>query len=194
MIGLGAAARRGNPHRGVALAGLAATGLGGGAWLAASVAGGGLYRPGDRFGYWLGVVGVLLLAPLLAYPLRKRVQALWSLGAMRVWVHWHLAAGSLAAVVLLFHATFGARSFVGVVGLWSMVVAMTSGAVAHFLYRRGAGRPASRGPGDGAALAGRPLELLADRVRRVPWRDVHVPAVLLFLVAGVVHVIAVHRY
>ncbi|MDH4134457.1 MAG: hypothetical protein OEV31_06675, partial [Gammaproteobacteria bacterium] len=42
-------------------------------WLAARS---GIYSPGSDFGYYLGVVGALMMVALLLYPLRKHVRFL----------------------------------------------------------------------------------------------------------------------
>lgn len=181
-------------RQGAQIARIAAAILGGGVlWLAWIVARGGLYKPGDDIGYGMGLIGTLFLLPLLAYPLRKRVAMLWSIGSMRAWVHWHLVAGRLGVVLLLFHATFGARSPVGMAALWAMAAASVSGLLAHFLGRRRALPSALGGRGNPGSTI-RHLNALIEWSASIPWSRIHIPAVLLFALSGLLHVIAVHRY
>lgn len=102
------------------------------AWLVAS---GGLYEAGDDLGYNLGLVGGLLMLSLLLYPLRKRVRFLESLGRMDWWFKYHMVAGILGPLLVLFHSTFRTDSMNGGVALYAMLLVALSGVVGRFIYR-----------------------------------------------------------
>src|SRR4030065_2601608 len=59
-------------------------------WLAAR---GGFYTPGDDFGYYLGLVGALMMLVLLLYPLRKHIGFLQKMGEIRHWFRLHMFFG-----------------------------------------------------------------------------------------------------
>lgn len=102
------------------------------AWLTAS---GTLYKPGDDFGYNLGLVGGIMMLTLLLYPLRKRVRFMDRMGSMRYWFRYHMVAGIAGPVLVLFHSTFRIGSMNGRVALYAMVLVAVSGIVGRFLYR-----------------------------------------------------------
>ena len=92
------------------------------------------YSANSDFGYYLGLIGGSLMLTLLLYPLRKRWTALESVGSMRGWFSFHIAAGILAPVLILFHSTFRLSSINGAIAFWSMVVVTLSGVVGRFIY------------------------------------------------------------
>ncbi|MFI4980951.1 MAG: hypothetical protein ACHQIO_11420, partial [Nevskiales bacterium] len=96
----------------------------------------GLYTPASDFGYWLGVAGGTLMLVLLIYPLRKRFRALAFLGPLKHWFRFHLVAGILGPVIVLFHSTFHVGSFNAAIALASMLLVVASGLVGRFLYRK----------------------------------------------------------
>ena len=95
----------------------------------------GLYTSASAFGYWLGVAGGSLMLVLLAYPLRKRYDALAVLGPLKYWFRFHLVAGIAGPAIVLFHSTFRIGSFNAAIALASMLLVVTSGIVGRFLYR-----------------------------------------------------------
>ena len=92
------------------------------------------YSANSDIGYYLGLIGGSLMLTLLLYPLRKRWTALESVGSMRGWFSFHIAAGILAPVLILFHSTFRLSSINGAIAFWSMVVVTLSGVVGRFIY------------------------------------------------------------
>jgi hypothetical protein len=92
------------------------------------------YSANSDFGYYLGLVGGCLMLALLLYPLRKRWTALESAGSMRGWFSFHIVAGILAPVLILFHSTFRLSSINGAIAFWSMVIVTLSGVVGRFIY------------------------------------------------------------
>ena len=102
-------------------------------WLSAR---GGFYTPGDDFGYYLGLVGSLLMLVLLLYPLRKHVSFLQNLGEIRNWFRLHMILGILGPTLILFHSTFSIGSLNAGVALGCMLLVAGSGVVGRFMYKR----------------------------------------------------------
>lgn len=94
------------------------------------------YSADDDVGYNLGLVGGVLMLLLLPYSLRKRLRSLRGTGSMRMWFLFHICAGILGPVLVLFHSTFRIGSFNGGVALVSTLLVAASGAVGRFFYRR----------------------------------------------------------
>lgn len=94
------------------------------------------YDSNSDFAYYLGLVGGALMLALLVYPLRKRVRILQSLGPLRFWFRFHMLAGLLGPLLVLFHSTFQVRSVNAAVALASMLLVAASGIVGRFIYRR----------------------------------------------------------
>ncbi|NMG45503.1 hypothetical protein GPA22_17455 [Aromatoleum toluvorans] len=94
------------------------------------------YTAGSPLGYNLGLVGGVLMLTLLPYALRKRLRCLRSIGTMRGWFLFHIAAGLFGPLLVLFHSTFRIGSFNGGVALASTLLVTFSGIVGRFLYRK----------------------------------------------------------
>lgn len=103
--------------------------------LAALVAFGDVYRPGDDVGYNLGLVGGLMMVSLLFYPLRKRVQSWGRFGVMAHWFRYHMVIGIGGPLLILFHSTFKVGSMNGRVALYSTLLVAGSGIIGRFVYR-----------------------------------------------------------
>lgn len=93
-------------------------------------------RPGDDFGYWVGVAGGSMLLLLLLYPLRKRFRMLQSFGHVKAWLWGHMVLGVGGPLLILVHCKFQASSLNAAAALYSMVVVAVSGVLGRFLYVR----------------------------------------------------------
>jgi len=102
-------------------------------WLAAR---GGFYTPGDDFGYYLGLVGALMMLVLLLYPLRKHIGFMNKLGEIRHWFRLHMLFGIAGPLLILFHSTFTIGSLNAGVAMGCMLLVAGSGVVGRFMYRR----------------------------------------------------------
>lgn len=102
------------------------------AWLVRNA---GLYEAGSDFGYNLGLVGGLLMLSLLLYPIRKRSGAYDRFGKMETWFKFHMVAGIVGPLMVLFHSTFRTGSVNGAMALYSMLLVALSGVVGRFIYR-----------------------------------------------------------
>jgi hypothetical protein len=96
----------------------------------------GLYDARSELGYWIGVVGAVMMLLLFAYPLRKRSAFLARFGAAKLWFIVHMVLGILGPVLVLAHATFRVGSLNAGVALFSMLVVAASGVVGRFIYLR----------------------------------------------------------
>jgi hypothetical protein len=103
-------------------------------WAAYKVAYGKYYTPRSNFGFYLGVVGTLMMLALLAYPLRKRVRWMQRWGALKHWFRVHMWLGILGPTLVLFHSTFHIRSTNAAVALFSMLFVVASGIIGRFVY------------------------------------------------------------
>jgi hypothetical protein len=94
-----------------------------------------LYEPGSDFGYYIGLIGGLLMLSLLLYPLRKRIVAFDRLGTMESWFKFHMVAGITGPLLVLFHSTFRTGSLNGAAALYAMLLVAISGVMGRFIYR-----------------------------------------------------------
>jgi len=94
------------------------------------------YASDSNLAYNLGLGGGLLMLSLLLYPLRKRVRATHYLGPIRHWFRFHMVAGVLGPLLVLFHSTFRVHSTNAAIALGSMLLVVASGMVGRLLYRR----------------------------------------------------------
>lgn len=93
-------------------------------------------RNGD-LNYWIGVAGGSLMLALFAYPLRKYVGFMRSLGKVKWWFWFHLCMGIAGPWLIVVHSGFfRAGSLNAAVAMYSMVVVVCSGVVGRFIYVR----------------------------------------------------------
>lgn len=96
----------------------------------------GYFTAGDEVGYWLGVVGGLMMLTLFAYPLRKHFRFMHRLGKVKWWLVTHMVLGIAGPLLILVHSTFQVGSVNAGVALYSMVIVALSGVVGRFIYMR----------------------------------------------------------
>lgn len=108
-------------------------GLIGAAWWVSSL---GLFESGDDVGYWMGVVGGVMMLTLLLYPLRKYIGAFRGWGKMKAWLWVHMVVGIGGPLLILLHCTFKVGSLNAAMALYSMLIVAGSGIVGRFLYVR----------------------------------------------------------
>lgn len=105
-------------------------------WLAFKVATGKYYTPRSNFGFYLGVIGSVMMLALLAYPLRKHVRFMQRWGALKHWFRWHMILGIAGPTLILFHSTFHLRSLNATIALVSMLIVVASGVIGRFVYTK----------------------------------------------------------
>lgn len=105
-------------------------------WVAYKVATGKYYTPRSSFGFYLGVVGSVMMLLMLAYPLRKHVGFMRRWGALKNWFRLHMIMGIVGPTLVLFHSTFHLRSTNATVALFSMLGVVISGIIGRFIYTK----------------------------------------------------------
>ncbi len=105
-------------------------------WVAYTIATGKYYTPRSDFGWYLGVVGSVMLLLMLAYPLRKHVGFMSRWGALKYWFRIHMIMGIVGPTLILFHSTFQLRSLNATIALFSMLGVVISGIIGRFIYTK----------------------------------------------------------
>jgi hypothetical protein len=96
----------------------------------------GLFEAGDDTGYWIGVVGAVMMLLLFSYPLRKHFKFARNWGQVKWWFLVHMVLGVGGPVLILLHSTFRVGSLNAAVALYSMLAVAASGVVGRFIYAR----------------------------------------------------------
>lgn len=109
------------------------TGLTLGAWWFSQQ---GFFEAGDDVGYWIGVVGGVMMLMLFSYPLRKHFRFMHRLGKVKWWFLVHMVLGIGGPLLILLHSTFRVGSLNATVALYSMLIVALSGVVGRFIYVR----------------------------------------------------------
>ena len=94
-----------------------------------------LFVAGDDTGYWLGVVGGVMMLFLFGYPLRKHFRFAQNWGRMKWWFWFHMSLGIAGPWFILIHSTFRVGSLNAAVALYSMIIVALSGVIGRFIYR-----------------------------------------------------------
>lgn len=94
------------------------------------------YVPEEGLGYWLGLVGGVMMLMAMAYGLFKHISALRTLGWMKRWLNLHIVFGIVGPLLVLVHSTFRLGSLNGAVALISMLLVFLSGVMGRFLYSK----------------------------------------------------------
>lgn len=87
-------------------------------------------------GYWLGIIGGLMMLVLLVYPLRKRLRALRFLGHIPGWFRIHMVFGIFGPALIVLHSNFSMSSLNSTAAMLSMLIVAGSGFIGRFLYSR----------------------------------------------------------
>jgi hypothetical protein len=96
----------------------------------------GLFKSGDDISYWIAVCGGSMMLLLFAYPMRKYLRFMQSLGKVKWWFSFHIALGILGPWLILVHSTFRVGSLNGGVALYSMAIVVASGVIGRVIYVR----------------------------------------------------------
>jgi hypothetical protein len=92
-------------------------------------------RAKDGVGYWLGIVGGVMMLVLLLYPLRKKYRSWRILGKIPTWFRAHMVLGVLGPALIMYHCSFKLGSTNSNLALFSMLIVAGSGVVGRYLYR-----------------------------------------------------------
>ena len=90
----------------------------------------------EGLGYFLGIIGSVLILILLIYPLRKRVRLLRFIGPVKNWFRVHMMLGVIGPIAILYHSNFMLGSVNSSAALFSMLLVAGSGLVGRFLYSK----------------------------------------------------------
>lgn len=96
----------------------------------------GLFKAGDDTGYWIGVVGGVMMLLLFSYPMRKYFRFTRNWGRVKWWFLVHMILGVGGPTLILLHSTFHVGSLNAAVAMYSMIVVALSGVIGRFLYAR----------------------------------------------------------
>jgi hypothetical protein len=94
------------------------------------------YVPEEGLGYWLGLVGGLMMLAAMAYGLFKHIPVLRTLSWMKRWLNLHIVFGIVGPLLVLVHSTFRLGSLNGAVALVAMLLVFLSGVIGRFLYSK----------------------------------------------------------
>ncbi|MDH5650070.1 MAG: hypothetical protein OEY67_10500 [Gammaproteobacteria bacterium] len=94
------------------------------------------YTPEEGVGYYLGMVGGILMLVAVCYSMAKRVRWLRATKFMRHWLRLHIVLGIVGPYMVLFHSTFHIGSLNGGIALVSMTMVFLSGVIGRYLYSK----------------------------------------------------------
>jgi hypothetical protein len=94
------------------------------------------FKPGDKVGYNLGLVGGLMMLTLMLYPMRKRLSFMKNLAPLPKWFKWHMVFGILGPALIVLHSTFFIGSINAGVALICMLLVSGSGIFGRFFYTK----------------------------------------------------------
>lgn len=94
------------------------------------------YTPASDIGYYLGLIGGILMLLLLVYPLKKRVKILQRMGSTKPWFVFHMLCGVVGPLAIIYHSTFRIGSQNALVAMVSMLLVAGSGIIGRFIYVR----------------------------------------------------------
>jgi hypothetical protein len=93
------------------------------------------FKPGTGLGWYLGLVGGVMMLVMLLYPVRKHLKFAREWGAVRYWFKAHMWLGIVGPVLVLFHSTFHLKSLNASVAMYAMLLVAGSGLIGRFIYK-----------------------------------------------------------
>ncbi len=87
-------------------------------------------------GYWLGIVGAVIMLMLVAYPFRKRLRILNRVGRVSSWFRLHMVFGIIGPTLVILHTNFNLGSLNSRLALLTMLIVVTSGIIGRYLYAK----------------------------------------------------------
>lgn len=94
------------------------------------------YTAEDGLGYYLGLVGGVIMLMAYVYSMRKHFKVLRYIGSMSRWLRIHIAFGIIGPFMIILHTTFQFNSLNGTMAFFSMIAVMASGVMGRYLYSR----------------------------------------------------------
>lgn len=106
------------------------------------LAAGFLLKPEELFtaesgvGYWLGIIGGVLMLLLIIYPIRKHMKSARLLGSVRFWFKTHMFFGVAGPLAILYHSNFSTGSLNSTIALLCMLIVASSGFIGRYFYSK----------------------------------------------------------
>lgn len=94
------------------------------------------YKAEEGLGYWLGLVGGVLMLLGYLYSLRKHIPALQRLQKLSSWLKIHIAFGIVGPFLIIPHTTFKFESTNGTLAFIAMSLVFLSGVVGRYFYSK----------------------------------------------------------
>lgn len=95
-----------------------------------------LLKSGTGLGYYMGIIGAVMMLLMLLYPIRKHMRWAQNWGPLRYWFMLHMMFGICGPILVLFHSAFHVKSMNAGVSLFSMLLVASSGIIGRFIYTR----------------------------------------------------------
>ncbi|MDH5526509.1 MAG: hypothetical protein OEY97_04290 [Nitrospirota bacterium] len=87
-------------------------------------------------GYYLGIAGAVMMALLLLYPMRKKMNFMRRMGPVKYWFQTHMIMGVVGPLLVVFHSNFALGSLNSQIALFTMLVVAFSGLFGRFMYTK----------------------------------------------------------
>lgn len=94
------------------------------------------YRAEDGIGYWMGLIGGVIMLLAYIYSMRKHIPGMQRLSTLGRWLRIHIAFGIVGPVLIIPHTTFKFESLNGTIAFFSMVIVYLSGVIGRYLYSK----------------------------------------------------------
>lgn len=95
-----------------------------------------LFTAESGVGYWLGIIGGVLMLLLIIYPIRKHMKSARLLGSVRFWFKTHMLFGVAGPLAILYHANFSTGSLNSSIALLCMLIVASSGFIGRYYYSK----------------------------------------------------------
>lgn len=93
-----------------------------------------IITPKSGIGYWMGIVGALMMLALLGYSYRKRHPMERRMGSVPTWFRIHMLLGIGGPLLVVFHSNFHLGALNSNVALLSMLIVAMSGVIGRYIY------------------------------------------------------------
>ncbi len=86
-------------------------------------------------GYWLGIIGGIMMLMTLLYSMRKRLKSMRDWGNLRTWFVIHMIIGVYGPVLILFHSNFSlGASQNETIAMITMLIVLVSGIIGRYIH------------------------------------------------------------
>ena len=95
-----------------------------------------MYTPEEGVGYYMGMIGGIIMLVAYVYSVRKYIPGLKSVGGLRKWLRFHIFLGVFGPTLIMMHSTFHIGSLNGGMALIAMLLVVVSGVVGRYFYSK----------------------------------------------------------